>query len=219
MKRAIPFLVLILFGFMLISAPAQKARERTDAEKKAIEQIKARGGLVLELAQNDPRLEVSYHLSGKPIAVEDLTPLKDLPDLVHLNLRGKEVTDDMLVHLKDLKSLVRLHLERTKITDAGLAHLKGLANLEYLNLYGTEVTDKGLAHLEPLKKLKKLYVWQTKITEPEAEKLEKAIEGLEVVHGIEVTVPPPMGKTDGKTDDEGKKKAKKAKKAKENTNK
>src|SRR6516225_4787780 len=128
-------------------APAQEKGEkaekkpRSEGEMKAINKIQQLGGLALELAQNDPHLEVSYLQSDGKFSDDYLTPLKDLKDLVHLNLRKQPMTDAMLAHLKGLTTLTRLHLEQTKITDKGLDNLKGLTNLEYLNLYGTAVSD------------------------------------------------------------------------------
>ncbi|OYW21991.1 MAG: hypothetical protein B7Z55_05165, partial [Planctomycetales bacterium 12-60-4] len=141
-------------GGMAIAEDAKPAR--TAAEEQAIAAIKKLGGLVLEIAQNDPRLDVAFHLADSKIGDAEIAPVKDLPQTAQLNLRGTEVTDAGLVHIKDLKGLTKLHLEKTKVTDAGLEQLKGLENLEYLNLYATAVTDAGLKSLAPLKKLKKL---------------------------------------------------------------
>ena len=135
------------------------------AEKAAVAAIKKLGGSVLEVAQNDGRLDVAYHLADGKIGDKQLEPLKKIKHIHSLNLRGTEVTDAGLAAIAGLGSLERLHLEKTKVTDAGLAHLKGLANLQYLNVYGTAVTDAGLKHLAGLKKLKKLYIWETKISE------------------------------------------------------
>ncbi|GIW82179.1 MAG: hypothetical protein KatS3mg105_3986 [Gemmatales bacterium] len=170
----------------------------------ALEQIRKLGGLALELAQNDSRIEVTYRDAEGKITAEHLKPLKELKELVHLNLRGLNVTDELAVHLKDLKSLTRLHLEKTKITDKALEHLRGLTNLEYLNLYGTAVSDAGLKHLAGMKKLKKLYLWQTKVTDKGVEQLKKALPGVEVIRGFDTAPaksPPqkPEPKKDTKT--------------------
>jgi hypothetical protein len=183
-----------------------KQPARTEAEGKAIASIRKLGGLALELAQNDPRMEVIYLQNDGKFSDEFLTPLKDLKSLVHVNLRAQPVTDGHLVHLKDLTTLTRLHLEKTKITDKGLENLKGLVNLEYLNLYGTAITDAGLAHLEGMKKLKDLYVWQCPVTDAGIAKLKQAIPQVNVVRGIDVTKPveekkppePPKEKKDEK---------------------
>lgn len=158
--------------------------QQSEAEQKAIARIKELGGQVLEIAQNDNRLEVSYHLAQGKITDEALVPVKDLTRLAILNLRGTEVTDAGLANLAGLTTLTRLHLEKTKVTDVGLAHLKGLVNLEYLNIYGTEVTDAGLVQLEGLAKLKKLYVWQTKVTDAGVMKLKTALPMLDIVRGM-----------------------------------
>ncbi|MBM3971339.1 MAG: hypothetical protein FJ302_15995 [Planctomycetes bacterium] len=144
----------------------KEAPKATQAELDAIAAVKKAGGSVLQVAQNDNRLDIAFHLADGKIGDEQVATVKPLGNIIYsLNLRGTEVTDKGLEQLKELKSLVRLHLERTKITDAGAAHLTALENLEYLNLYGTEVTDAGVQSLAGSKKLKRLYVWQTKVTE------------------------------------------------------
>src|SRR5262249_16531940 len=160
MRKSILMAVAAAFAAAVFAALAQEKSARTDAEKKALTKIQQQGGLALELAQNDPRLEVSFLQRDGNVSDDCLTPLKELKGLVQLNLAGKDVTDAGLVHLKDLAPLTRLHLERNpKVTDKGLENIKGLVNLEYLNLYGTSVGDAGLVHLEGMKKLKNLYLW------------------------------------------------------------
>ena len=174
----------ILISTILVSVAAVHAvAQDAEAEKKAIAKIREIGALVLEIAQNDNRLDVSYITAQKKVANEDLAPLKELTRLANLNLRGLEIGDDALPFIAGQKTLVRLHLEKTKITDKGLEQLKGLENLEYLNLYGTEITDAGLAHLEGLKKLKSLYLWQTKVTDEGVKKLQTALPELKIVRG------------------------------------
>jgi len=190
MRRVIPIAVAFLLTAALLSTQAQNKPQRTDAEQKAIAKVQQLGGLVLELAQNDPRLEVSYQQSDHKFSDEQLVPLKEFKaQLVHLNLRGQEVTDANTVQLKDLTALTRLHLEKTKVTDKGLENLKGLVNLEYLNLYGTVVTDAGLVNLEGMKKLKDVYLWQTKVTDTGVAKLKKALPQVEIVRGFDLDKP------------------------------
>lgn len=183
--RSIPLLLMIA----VVHAQAQDKPQQSDAGKKALARIHQLGGLAMVIAQNDPRLEVSYPQIDGKFSEEHLALLKDLKDVVHLNLRGQPVTDAHLAHLKDLKTLTWLHLEKTKITDKGLEQIKDLVNLEYLNLYGTEVTDAGLAHLEGMKKLKNLYLWQTKVTDAGVEKLKKALPQADINRGFEADKP------------------------------
>lgn len=163
----------------------KEAPKATQAELDAIAAVKKAGGAVLQVAQNDTRLDIAFHLADGKIGDEQVATLKPLGKIIYsLNLRGTEVTDKGLEQLKELKSLARLHLERTKITDAGLAHLAALENLEYLNLYGTETTDAGVQSLAGLKKLKRLYVWQTKVTEEGQAKFKTANTTAQLVPDI-----------------------------------
>ncbi len=187
------FVVVWSLGVLWLVTGAAEAQEkkpaRTPAEEQAISAIKKLGGLVLEIAQNDPRLDVAFHLADSKISDAEIAPVKDLPQTAQLNLRGTEVTDAGLVHIKDLKGLTKLHLEKSKVTDAGMEHLKGLENLEYLNLYGTAVTDAGLKSLAPLKKLKKIYLWETKVTDEGVAALKAEIPGLTVIRGLDLAKP------------------------------
>ena len=170
-------------AFLAATITTLQAQDAAEAEKKAIAKIRETGALVLEIAQNDNRLDVSYITAQAKITNEQLAPVKDLTRLANLNLRGLEIGDDALVFIAAQKTLVRLHLEKTKITDKGLEQLKGLENLEYLNLYGTEIGDPGLAQLEGLKKLKSLYLWQTKVTDEGVKKLQAALPMLKIIRG------------------------------------
>lgn len=172
-----------LSAVLLVSSLAVAQTPEAEAEKQALAKIKASGGQVLEIAQNDNRLDVSFLTAQGAVTNEHLVPLKDLQRLAILNLRGTEITDDGLVNIANQKTLVRLHLEKTKITDKALEQLKGLENLEYLNLYGTEVTDAGLVNLEGLAKLKTLYLWQTKVTDAGVAKLQQALPNLKIIRG------------------------------------
>ena len=182
-------LCLVMSGFVGSVAYSEEKVPPTEAEKGAMAEIRKAGGQVMELAQNDARLEVAYHLADGKIEDAQLAPLKNLPKLAKLNVRGKEITDAGLVNIKDSKGLITLHLERTKVTDAGLENLKGLESLEYLNLYGTAVTDAGLKHLEGLKKLKRLYLWETKVTDAGVAALKAAVPELQIVRGVEPAKP------------------------------
>ena len=184
-------MMVIGWGIMASGLTAQEKPMPTEAEKGAMAEIKKLGGNVMEIAQNDARLDVAFHLADTKIGNDHLAHVKNLPRTMILNLRGTEVGDAGLAHLKDLKGLVKLHLEKTKITDAGLEQLKGLEKLEYLNLYGTAVTDAGLKHLEGLKKLKRLYLWQTMATDAGVAALKAAVPEVQIVRALELPKPPP----------------------------
>ena len=187
MKKPIGLAIVLLSAS--ITAPGET--ERSQAETDAIASIQEKGGLVLEVAQNDPSLDIAFHLASEPAGDGDLAPLEQLTNVVNLNLRKTSVTDAGLAHLKGLKTLQRLHLEKTAITDAGLEHLKGLSNLVYLNLYETAVSDAGLQHLKGLSQLRKLFVWKTKVTQAGVDGLRKSLPELDVVLGQELAPDPP----------------------------
>ncbi len=190
--------ILSFFCVYLTVFAADDSAKHSPAEVAAIAKIQQQGGLVLEVAQNDPHLEVSYQQRGEKITDQCLADLEILKTLVHLNLRGQAVTDAMLVHLRPLTSLSRLHLELTPVTDKGLENLKGLVNLEYLNLYGTAVTDAGLKNLEGMKKLKSLYLWQTKVTDAGVARLRRSLPQVEIVRGLDLEKPKVETKIVGK---------------------
>ena len=180
---------LMMSAFVGLASAQETKPEPTDVEKAAMAEVRKSGGQVMELAQNDARLDVAFHLADGKIEDAQLAPLKNLPKLAQLNVRGKDITDAGLVNIKDAKGLVRLHLEKTKVTDAGLEQLKGLENLEYLNLYGTAVTDAGLKQLEGLKKLKRLYLWQTPVTDAGVAALKAALPEIQIIRGVEPPKP------------------------------
>jgi hypothetical protein len=197
MRRLVPAAIALLAVAGLIAAQEKEKPQRTEAENKAVGKLRQLNVIVLDLAQNDPHLEVSYLQKDAKFSDDFLTPLKDLKaSLVHLNLRGQDVTDAQLAHLKDLTNLTHLHLENTKITDKGLDQIKGLTNLEYLNLYGDNVSDAGLVSLEGMKKLKNLYLWQTKVTEAGAAKLKKTLAQCDINLGLEAEKPVEKPKED-----------------------
>ncbi len=191
MPRFVPATLVLLAAAGWLAAQDKEKPQHTDAEKAAIAKLQKLNVLVLDIAQVDSHLDVTYLQKDAKFSDDYLSPLKDLKgSLVWLNLRGQDVTDAQLAHLKDLTGLTRLHLENTKITDKGLAQLKGLSNLEYLNLYGDGgITDAGLVNLEGLTKLKNLYLWQTKVTEPGAAKLKKALPKCDINLGLEAEKP------------------------------
>lgn len=178
-------------GMTLILVLVVLSAQAPADEQAAIDQINKAGGTVRVIARNSKEKEATFHLSDQEVTDAALEPLKEVSELVWLNLRGTKVTDEGLKHLAGLKSLKRLHLEKTEITDEGLKQLAALENLEYLNLYETKVTDAGLEHLGGLKNLKKLYVWQTGVTKEGADKLLASVPELYINRGADAEPGPP----------------------------
>src|SRR5216684_3874720 len=126
MRKIIPLatLCLLMAALLLASAPDKSARP--EAEQKALAKIQQLGGLALELAQNDNRLEVSYLQHDQKFSDEFLAPLKDLTGLTnleYLNVYGTAVTDVGLANLEGMKKLKNLYVWQTKVTEAGVGKL------------------------------------------------------------------------------------------------
>src|SRR4051812_39846002 len=186
-RLASSFLVLSLLAGLTASARAA-AVQFTPAQQESVNKIAAKGGLVMQLANDSDLLVVNLSLAGKQTTDAELVEVKNLPKVSQLNLANPAVTDAGLANVAGLTELTSLHLEKTAVTDAGLANLKNLAKLDYLNLYGTGVTDGGLANLSGLKNLKRLYLWQSKVTDAGVASLKKAVPSVVVNRGEELAI-------------------------------
>ncbi len=174
----------LIGSFALVAANGLSAASH--GEKSARDQITELGGLVLEIAQNDDRLDVSFR-GVKDLSDDKPAMLGELPKTVYLRLGGTGISDAALKHVAKLPVLIRLNLENNPdITDAGLAQLEGLDKLEYLNLFATGIGDEGLQRVAGLKALRRLYVWQTKVTDAGVAKLQEALPDLEIDRGWEL---------------------------------
>ncbi len=173
--------VLIVF----LAIQGVQAEDAVPPNPEAVAAVKALGGNVMAIAQNDARLDVTLHLADKDVTDEALVQVGKLANVLWLNLARTKITDAGLASIREMKTVERLHLEKTGITDAGLEQLRGLENLTYLNLYGTPVTDAGLVHLHGLKKLKRLFVFESKVTPEGITALKAAMPELQVIAGLE----------------------------------
>jgi len=182
--RSFACLLLVCFGASALGAPVVFSA----AQQESVNKISAKGGLVMQLANDSDLLVVNLSLAGKTATDAELAEVKNLPKVAQLNLANTAVTDAGLAAISGQSELSVLHLEKTGVTDAGLANLKGLGKLEYLNLYATGVTDAGLANLSGLKNLKKLYLWQSKVTDAGVAALKKDVPGVIVNRGEELTI-------------------------------
>lgn len=89
----------------------------------------------LPWAQNNPEsgveLETSYAI------------LKNMPDIVVLQMANPDVTDETLDYLAGMDKLEELDLNDTQVTDEGLKKLSNLPKLRVLRIRKTPVTDQG----------------------------------------------------------------------------
>ena len=193
--------------------------EYSAADNAAVEKIRKSGGAVLEVAQNDNRLNVAFHLSTEEIGNDQLALVKDLGFIVSLNMRGTAVDDKGVANLGGCSGLQRLHLEKTKITDAAIKHLAPLSGLEYLNIYGTAVTDAAIDDIAALKGLKKVFIWETKITIEGVAKLKEKRPDLQIIPDLVVEKVKAAAEAKRKVEEEVMKAAEAKKKAAEEAKK
>lgn len=94
----------------------------------------------------------------KDYSIADITPLKNLTELVELTLCYNQFSD--ISALSSLTKLERLDLSGNKIQDINA--LKELVNLTYLNIGDNEISD--ITSLENMTKLEALYIYGNSIT-------------------------------------------------------
>ena len=63
-------------------------------EAEAIAAIEKLGGTVRQIAQDSENKEAAFHLSGKELTDDGLAHLKEVQNLVWLNLANTKITDD-----------------------------------------------------------------------------------------------------------------------------
>ena len=221
-SKVISFVILVAGSVTVVNAQEEGVTiEYSDADKARIAQIQEAGASVLEVAQNDNRLNIAFHLASGEIGNEQIASVKDLGFILSLNLRGTKLNDEGAANLTGLKGLERLHLEKTELTDAGLKHLLALENLSYLNVYGTKVTDASIEDIVKIKSLKKVYIWETGITIEGVAKLKAARPDLKIIPDLVVEKAKAEAEAKRKAEEEAAKKkaeeeaAKKAEEAKQ----
>ena len=181
-----PFFLLTLLASAtaLAADPAPDAGPAPgDAEKNAVAELAKLGIDARPIAAGINWRAASVRLSTTKPDPKIFTLLKEVANLVELDLGTVEFTDADLAQLAGLANLRVLHVEKTATTDAQLAQLKGFKNLTYLNLYGTKITDAGLPQLNGLANLKSLYVFETAVTDAGIASLKQALPNVRVVKG------------------------------------
>jgi uncharacterized membrane protein/mono/diheme cytochrome c family protein len=134
-----------------------------EADIAVLEKMKARGIVVLPVAQNSHFIQASF-ITDTVISKEDLQLLLGIrKQLIWLKLGYTNISDGAMTTIGQLINLTRLSLEHTLITDNGLQALQSLIHLQFLNLVGTSVTLQGILQLKNLQSLHSLYLYQTKV--------------------------------------------------------
>ncbi|HET6993838.1 MAG TPA: hypothetical protein VFI06_02595, partial [Chitinophagaceae bacterium] len=133
------------------------------ADAGTLEKLKAKGIVVLPVAQNSNYLSANF-VTHTNIGNEELPLLLSLKkQLIWLKMSYSNLGDSQTTVIGELKNLTRLSLDHTNITDAGINSLKTLPDLQYLNLVATKVTAQGILQLKDLKNLQSLFLYQTPV--------------------------------------------------------
>lgn len=132
---------------------------------------------------------------GLPVTPEALALLKELENLLTVELSGTDINDDGLKSLHELKRLEHIFLKGTPISDVGLQSLRGLPRVQTLDLTDTAVTDAGATDLASLQSLTALYLGNTRIGDAGLEAL-KGLGNLQRLDVSRVAPPPPAGAAD-----------------------
>jgi hypothetical protein len=118
-----------------------------------------------------PRREIvdgEVHITLTGWDRQDYAVLRQMPDVVVLQMANPDVTDETLRMLANCPRLKELDVSDSQVTDAGLVTLAQLPELAVLRLQNCRVTDAGFReHLAPLPKLLRVDLTGTQVT-PEA---------------------------------------------------
>ena len=132
---------------------------------QAVSALRARGVLVMPIAQDTDEWEINASLTTPPFADADLELMSGMePVLAWVNLARSAVTDAGMPALRGFGRIRKLRLDNTAISDGGIEPLLVLEQLASLNLFGTKVSDSGLARLAVLPNLETVYCANTEVT-------------------------------------------------------
>jgi hypothetical protein len=146
---------------------------------------------------------ISVHFYGKdmysPKALEQLLDIKQ--QIIELSLARMPVKDNELSTIRQMPNLRTLNLNYTDITGKGLDQLTGLKNLQELALSGTAITVASIEKLLNLQQLKSVYIWNTSIDSAQLITVRKKYKNISLEtgyfdDGLTLTpLSPPMIKT------------------------
>ncbi len=150
------------------------ARPVEKADEKVMQQLAAKGIIIIPVAQNSNYLLMNF-VTDTVVGSDVLQLMLQLKkQLIWLKLNGTNISDNALSSIAQMAALTRLDISSTHITDASLQQLQPLQNLEYLNLVNTKVTAQGIMQLKGLKKLQSLFLYQTNVNKAEYATLKNA---------------------------------------------
>lgn len=140
---------------------------RQDRQDRAVEAIRAAGGLVsydFEIDEDDDF--IAYARPPGPTWLRDHFDSTLFCNPVWVDCEANAFDDETAAFLADLPHLTYLALRDATVTDAGMGNLAALASLRELRLVGLDITDKGLESLSELDRLEVLWLIDCRIQGP-----------------------------------------------------
>ncbi len=135
----------------------------TAADENKIKALNNNYRVIEPLGIGSPALAVSFF--GKYAytkkALEELLPLKQ--QIIELSLARMPVKDEDLSIVKQMPNLRKINLNYTDVSSKGLEQLNGLKNMQEIALSGTDIDVQGLEKILQLPKLISVFIWDTKI--------------------------------------------------------
>lgn len=139
----------------------------TDPDQQSVESAAAAwvlsvGGNVSVVGRENPPVRIEdpeqlpvppFHISAidlvdqSEVTNDDLSLIRRLKQIRHLNLRGTSISDEGLRHLTNLVSLETLKLGETAITGTGFEYLSGLTRLRNLTAIHLTLTNETFSNL------------------------------------------------------------------------
>jgi hypothetical protein len=102
--------------------------------------------------------------SGSGLTDSDLAQLRDLPELLDVDVSAAQITNEGIVELAKIRKLRSLSLDGANITANGLAPLESCSHLVSLTLWDAAVTDDLLEGVGNLKTVEYLQLVRTSVT-------------------------------------------------------
>jgi hypothetical protein len=162
----------------------------TNRPETVVEQMRelARSGSLTRLEIPSPNDAILLALTEK--LPDRQSPLVKLAELRLGNSHESRVTNDGLVNLKNVPNLVHLDLSHSQVTDAGLKSLQSISTLRTLYLAGCRgITNEGADALSRMTGLQSLNVADTALTEAGLLKLSslRRLRSLRISYHIRVS--------------------------------
>ena len=112
--------------------------------------------------------------SDLPVTTADIrAALQDFQSYprLELQLRGSQITDDTISVLRDVQNVMDIDLSSTGVSDRGLRHLAALHHLKSLWIDESVLTDVGIRNIANIASLRRLSIMGTKIDRAKVERL------------------------------------------------